>query len=220
MKLFSAIIFYTFLIISCTPQATPIDSTKDNTQYPEQDVIEFKNTNSFATGINYVPPAFTIGEELKSYILKNKYNEDYAFIINMRIPCYKKRFFVYNLKKDSLLNLGLVSHGYKTETFKGKLIFSNIVNSNQSSLGRYKVGVSYTGMWGFSYRLHGLDTSNSRAFERAVVMHSYPTIPIDEVSEEPIAFSYGCPMVAPAFLLILKGYISKAKKPIILSIIY
>ncbi len=215
---------------SCTPSSYPTSNTVDNTKYAEQKVFDYASTPSYANGVKYIPPPFTIGEELKkvkthykelkSYILKNKYNEDYAFIINMKIPCYKKRFFVYNLKKDSLLNLGLVAHGYKSETFKGKLIFSNIPNSNQSSLGRYKVGVSYTGMWGFSYRLHGLDTSNNKAFERAVVMHSYPTIPMQEINEEPIAFSYGCPMVAPEFLQILKGYLSKAKKPIILSIIY
>jgi hypothetical protein len=158
---------------------------------------------------------------LKEYAAKNKCNQDYAFIIDMRIPSYKKRFFVYNLKKDSLLTSGLVAHGTGSETFKGELVFSNTPDSRCSSLGKYKIGTSYNGIWGFSYRLTGLDSTNSKALQRAIVLHSLSCIPDNETDEYPICFSYGCPMVSPAFLQQLKGYISKqGKNPILLSIIY
>lgn len=158
---------------------------------------------------------------LKEYAIKNKYNQDYAFIIDMRIPSFKKRFFVYNLKKDSLLNSSFVAHGTGSETFRGELIFSNLPDSRCSSLGKYKIGTSYKGMYGFSYRLQGLDSTNNKALERSIVLHGHGCVPENESDEYPICFSYGCPMVSTAFLQDLKGYINKqGKNPILLSIIY
>lgn len=179
----------------------------------------------------YLVPAYEMNAEmlkvqnnraiLKSYAVKNKCNQDYAFIIDMRIPSYKKRFFVYNLKKDSLIASALVAHGTGSETFKGELVFSNTPDSRCTSLGKYKISSSYKGLYGFSYRLIGLDSTNNKALQRAIVLHSLSCIPDEEADEYPICFSYGCPMVSPAFLQQLKGYISKqGKNPILLSIIY
>ena len=179
----------------------------------------------------YLVPAFEMNTEmikiknsrilLKDYAIKNKCNQDYGFIIDMRIPSYKKRFFVYNLKKDSLMNSGFVAHGTGSETFKGELVFSNTPDSRCTSLGKYKIGASYKGMYGFSYRLLGLDSTNNKAMQRAIVLHGHNCVPNTETDEYPICFSYGCPMVSVNFLQQLKGYISKqGKNPILLSIIY
>ena len=179
----------------------------------------------------YLVPAFEMNTEmmkvknnrtlLKDYALKNKCNQDYGFIIDMRIPSYKKRFFVYNLKKDSLINSGFVAHGTGSETFKGELVFSNTPDSRCTSLGKYKIGVSYKGMYGFSYRLFGLDSTNNKAMQRAIVLHGHSCVPDKETDEYPICFSYGCPMVSVNFLQQLKGYITKqGKNPILMSIIY
>jgi L,D-transpeptidase catalytic domain len=184
-------------------------------------------TNSFT----YSVPAYEMNTEirrvrntqlqLKQYAAKNKCNQDYAFVIDMRIPSYKKRFFVYNLKRDSIIASGLVAHGIGSETFRGELIFSNTPDSRCSSLGKYKIGSSYSGLWGFSYRLQGLDSTNNKALMRAVVLHSLDCVPDIEPNESPICFSYGCPMVSPAFLQKLKGYISKqGKTPILMEMIY
>jgi hypothetical protein len=76
-------------------------------------------------------------------------------------------------------------------------------------------------MYGFSYRLLGLDSTNNKALERAIVLHGHSCVPDKEADAYPICFSYGCPMVSPTFLQQLKGYISKqGKKPILMSIIY
>jgi hypothetical protein len=119
------------------------------------------------------------------------------------------------------MSTALVSHGIGSETFRGKLIFSNTPNSNMSSLGKYKIGASYTGKWGFSYRLHGLDSTNNKAFERAVVLHSYSTIPDEPINDNPIALSQGCPMVSPNYLQKIKSYVASDKKrPILMNIFY
>jgi hypothetical protein len=76
-------------------------------------------------------------------------------------------------------------------------------------------------MYGFSYKLQGLDSTNNKAFERAIVLHGHACVPDEQKSEWPICFSYGCPMVSTKFLQTLKGYISKqGKTPILMEIIY
>jgi hypothetical protein len=159
--------------------------------------------------------------ELELYAAKNKCNTKYAFVVDMRIPSFKKRFFVFDLKKDSIINSGYVAHGTGSETFRNELLFSNIPDSRCTSLGKYKIGASYKGIYGFSYRLHGLDSSNSKALERAIVLHGHSCMPEVAYDDYPICFSYGCPMVSVKFLQVLKSYISKqGKEPILLSIIY
>ncbi len=181
--------------------------------------------------LNYAVPSYEINTEmrrvqntelnLKQFSIKNKCNQDYAFVIDMRLPSYKKRFFVYNLKRDSIVANGFVAHGTGSETFKGELVFSNVPDSRCTSLGKYKIGGSYNGMYGFSYKLTGLDITNNKAFERAIVLHGHSCVPDEQTNDWPICFSYGCPMVSPNFLLKLKGYISKqGKTPILMEIIY
>lgn len=190
-----------------------------------------KSKNATATSYKYLPPEFDMETEmdkvdnnrmeLLEYARKNKCNTNYAFVIDMHIPIFKKRFFIYNLKNDSLLGSGFVAHGIGSETFKGELVFSNVPDSRSTSLGKYKIGTSYKGMWGFSYRLQGLDSTNNNALKRAIVLHGHVSVPDTETNDYPICFSYGCPMVSPNFLQVLKGYISKqGKTPILLSIIY
>ena len=138
----------------------------------------------------------------------------------MSIPSGKKRFFVYNIKKDSLEYSSLVAHGFGSyNPDRGdQLEFSNIPNSFMTSLGRYKIGNSYYGAFGLAYKLYGLDNTNSNAYERAIVLHSYTTIPESETYPSHICESAGCPMVNSSFLAILGKYIRSSQKPILLWI--
>lgn len=155
-----------------------------------------------------------------AYIKKNNYSTDYIFLIDMSIPSGKNRFFVYNLKKDTLECSSLVAHGFGS-TIKGTecdLIFSNNNYSCKTSLGKYKIGALYKGLYGMAYKLYGLDTSNSKAFERAIVLHSDVHIPDNETYPAKIFQSAGCPAVSPTFLPILGKYIKGSKKPILMWI--
>jgi hypothetical protein len=78
----------------------------------------------------------------KDYVDENGFDVSYCFMIDMRLPSGKNRFFVYNLLKDSLEAAGLVTHGKGSESESGNLIFSNTPNSNCTSLGKYKIGNS------------------------------------------------------------------------------
>lgn len=158
----------------------------------------------------------TISAELKSFSEKKGYNNEIAFLVDMNIPSGRRRFFVYNMKKDSIELAGLVTHGYGSA--KSAIEFSNVPGSYCTSLGRYKVGASYNGRFGLAFKLHGLDKTNDKAFERFVVLHAHDCVPAEEVEPLSICESQGCPTVAPAFLLKLKSFIDASSKPILLNI--
>ncbi len=159
-------------------------------------------------------------ELAKDYVDENGFDVSYCFMIDMRLPSGKNRFFVYNLLKDSLEAAGLVTHGKGSESESGSLIFSNMPNSNCTSLGKYKIGTSYNGNFGLSYKLMGLDKTNSRALDRAVVLHSYYGVPAAEVYPSSICVSEGCPAVSAPFFIQLKGYMDESQEPILLWIYY
>jgi len=159
--------------------------------------------------------------QVKNYVNDMGYNTEYCFFIDMRIPSGKNRFFVYNLKDDSIEIAGLVAHGRGSDIGSpDALVFSNEPNSYCTSLGKYKLGGSYSGSFGLSYKLYGLDKTNNRAFERSVVLHSFCGVPNKEVYPAPICKSEGCPTVSPAFLAQLKTYLDNSDKPVLLWIYY
>lgn len=156
----------------------------------------------------------------KIYNQAELYDNDHCFLVDMRIASGKKRFFVYDLKKDSIEACGLVTHGSGSDKGTGEFYFSNIPNSNCTSLGKYKIGNAYNGKFGLAFKLYGLDNTNNKAYERFVVLHSHSCVPEAEVSPLPICESWGCPTVSPTFLAVLQKYIDKANKPILLWIYY
>ncbi len=155
---------------------------------------------------------------LQEYIKTNNYNAEYVFLIDMSIPSGKNRFFVYNLKKDAVEKSSLVTHGVGSNRYENDdpLEFSNEPESKKTSEGRYKIGKSYFGKFGLAYKLHGLDATNSKAYERDIVLHSHARVPEKECFPEYIIVSAGCPTVSPAFLSTLDKYIKASSKPILL----
>ena len=153
----------------------------------------------------------------KSFVQKKGVNETFCFMIDMSLPSGQNRFFIYNLKKDTIQNAGLAAHGNCYQNWLAGRRYSNAVGSGCTSLGKYKIGAHYTGNFGYSYKLHGLDNSNNNAFERTVVLHAHSCVPEKEVSDE-ICQSNGCPTVSPDFLIQLKTIINASKKPVLLWI--
>lgn len=153
--------------------------------------------------------------EAKSFVKQKAYNNNYCFLIDMSLSSGQNRFFIYNLKKDSIESSGLVAHGNCFEYWLEGRRYSNEVGSGCTSLGKYKIGSSYTGKWGYSYKLHGLDSTNNNALERTVVLHGHSCVPDKEVADE-ICQSNGCPTVSPAFLQKLKFIINSSEKPVLL----
>jgi hypothetical protein len=129
---------------------------------------------------------------------KNGYNESTCFLIDMTLPSGQERFFIYDLEKDTIQRAGLVTHGRCNEMWLEGRKYSNVPGCGCSSLGKYKVGYSYSGTFGLAFKLYGLDKTNSNAFKRYVVLHSHECVPESEVQDE-ICQSDGCPTVSPNF---------------------
>jgi hypothetical protein len=154
--------------------------------------------------------------DLRTYAKRKGFSTEYCFLIDMSLPSGKNRFFIYDLEKDSITAAGLVAHGSCNTVFLRKARFSNTPNCGCSSVGRYKVGYPYKGRFGKAYKLHGLDSTNSNAFKRAVVLHAYDCIPDREIYPLSACNSLGCPMVSYRFLSKAAAVIDKAKKPVLL----
>ena len=67
----------------------------------------------------------------------------------------------------------LVAHGRGSDPEHSGWLqsFSNSHGSLATSRGAYVTGERYSGKYGLSLRLRGLDDSNDQAFERAIVIH-------------------------------------------------
>ena len=157
---------------------------------------------------------------LHDYLEVENFNTTVCFFVDMNINPGKKRFFVYNLEKDSVEMAGLVTHGSGSYRSESSLYFSNEPGSNCTSLGKYKIGKPYNGKFGLAYKLYGLDKTNDNAFERFVVLHSHSCVPQEEVYPGSICESWGCPTVSPIFLQSLKKINDASEKPILLKIFY
>lgn len=158
---------------------------------------------------------------IKQFINKNtKYNSDLAFFIDMRIMSGKNRFIVYDLKNNTIIDQGLVAHGFGSETEnKEELQFSNTKNSLCTSLGKYYVGGNYVGQFGKAYKLYGLDPTNNNALARNIVLHKYGKVPYEE-QDQTICHSFGCPMVNEKYYTRIEKIIDNSKNNIILDIYY
>lgn len=154
--------------------------------------------------------------ELKVYVKQQNANTKYAILIDMNIPAWENRFFVVNLVTDSILFSGKVCHGQGTTMSRIEVPVSNVVGSNCTSLGRYAIGEKYNGKFGLSYKLHGLDSTNSNAYKRYVVFHSFAGV--DEMSPSYIIFSDGCPTVSPKVLSATAQLLDASSKPLMMWI--
>ncbi len=156
----------------------------------------------------------------KDFVRTHGFSQTRCFLVDMRLPSGMKRFFVYNFRKDTVELSGLVTHGSGSETDSTDLLFSNRPNSYCTSLGRYKIGKPYQGAFGLAYKLYGLDETNDKAFDRAVVLHGHSCVPDAEVYPGTICLSLGCPTVSPAFLTHLQDYLDNSAAPVLLWIYY
>lgn len=185
----------------------------------------------------FIPPAYTMrkaekgndkyslttlqlkAKKIKAFAAANNYDTTVAFFIDMQVKSGKDRFMVVDLANNTIIKKGLVAHGKGNEKFTFDRKFSNDEGSNCTSLGLYKIGKAYNGAFGLSYKLYGLNKTNSNALKRYVVLHAMGSIPNEE-SLYPITQTEGCPAVSPEFLDQLAGILDNSTKRILLYIYY
>lgn len=120
-------------------------------------------------------------------------NSEYLTIVDLSQPSRNKRFYIVDMKKDSLAWNTYVSHGKNSGVDMARN-FSNDFNSNKSSLGFYITKSTYQGKHGLSLRIDGLeDGFNDNAEARGVVVHGAPYVNAGRVNSDYMGRSQGCP---------------------------
>ena len=161
---------------------------------------------------------------LKEYCRKKNLSKNYAIIVDYSIPSGKHRFFVCDLKKEKIIASSLCAHGVGKGSTVFKPIFSNEIGSNCSSLGHYKITGSHqmssSGLP--SFRLQGLDTSNSNAMKRGILIHSAKLVSYCRLGIYPFylpldrRISSGCFAIDIDMMDVVGDLVDKEKEPILL----
>lgn len=158
------------------------------------------------------------------YCKEKGFDTNICILIDMKIHPGKNRLFVWDFNKDTVIHSGLCCHGAGGKSTVLRPEFSNIPGSNCTSLGKYKIGKRSYSKWGINvhYKLHGLEKTNDKAFERIVVLHSHTPVPNKEIYPLvlPMGYSLGCPVVSNEMMKIMDELFKKTKKPVLLWIYY
>jgi hypothetical protein len=164
-------------------------------------------------------------KEALVFCKQNNFNTDFCILIDLKDHSGKKRACIWSFKKDTVLLKGMCSHGCGSNPWggtstKNNPVFSNVPDSHCSSLGKYKVAKRGYSSWGINvnYQLQGLESTNSNALKRQIVLHSWEDVPADEVFPDGIPEGWGCPAVSNEFMTELDRKLKNAEKPVLLWI--
>jgi hypothetical protein len=159
--------------------------------------------------------------EALAFCKQNKMDTSIAIMVDMSMHSGKNRIFVYDFKQKEIIIEGLCAHGVGGGSTATKPVFSNKEGSYCTSLGKYKVkGRSYSN-WGINvhYKMYGLEKTNSNAFKRIVVLHSYSLVPDQEIYPQTLfGQSAGCPVLSDGTMQKIDALLKTKKKPVLLWI--
>lgn len=145
-------------------------------------------------------PQYPKGVELACLYLakdpKDKFeNPRYIAEIDYSKNSKEKRLAVYD-RVANTVEFHKCAHGSGSGNTKhdGNCVeFSNSNGSHMTCLGAFETGDTYNGSNGLSLRLHGLDSTNDNAYERAIVMHGADYV--NDQDSKVSGRSWGCPAV-------------------------
>lgn len=121
-------------------------------------------------------------------------NDQVISIADFSKSSCKKRLFVIDLKNCKLLFNTYVAHGMNSGQEYARQ-FSNVPESNKSSLGFYETADTYNGKHGYSLHLVGMEKGiNDNAYRRDIVMHAADYVNENFINSKGyLGRSQGCP---------------------------
>lgn len=123
-------------------------------------------------------------------------NSRYLSIADFSKPSNEQRFYIIDMFLQTVVLQTLMAHGKNSGTLFAKY-FSNRNRSNQSSLGFYITGSTYSGKHGKSLELEGVEKGiNDKAHQRAIVLHGADYVSNNYIHQQGfLGRSLGCPAV-------------------------
>lgn len=195
-------IFFLFANFTCTQNSTKSRQTKTH-----ENGISISKTQKKA-------------KEANAFCKAKGYNTHLCILIDMSVHSGLNRFVLWDFEKDTIIHTSLVGHGccdnnWNTDESKDNPTFSNIDGSHCSALGKYKIGQRAYSNWGvhIKYELHGLESSNSNAYARLIVFHSWEAVSNQEVYPNGTPEGWGCPTLSNESFLKVDSIISKSETP-------
>ncbi len=189
LALFALMSFATNLSKEKHPKKYAFSYVKNNTN-----VFNSLDSNNFQ-----LPKEESFSKALEGYyLLKSKgfIKKEFLTIIDFSLSSSIKRMWIIDMNQNKIILNSLVAHG-KNSGEEYAEDFSNLNQSNKSSLGFFLTGETYNGKHGLSLKLDGLEKGiNDNARKREVVVHG-----ADYVSEsfinnnKRLGRSQGCPAV-------------------------
>jgi hypothetical protein len=125
-------------------------------------------------------------------------NTRYIALVNYRQPSWERRFYLIEPDSGRLVSSYVVAHGRGSDPDHDGYAdrFSDDEGSHMSSLGFFRTGETYMSRsdgHGLSMRLTGLSESNSKAYERDIVIHgNWYMEPSVLAKQSKAGRSYGC----------------------------
>ncbi|MBD5282975.1 MAG: hypothetical protein HDS33_08130 [Bacteroides sp.] len=167
--------------------------------------------------------AAEVRDEVRSFTRLNGFNEEYCVIVDFSRHSGRYRYYLYDIVNDRIAEQGLVAHGGgRNGECRREPKFSNVVGSNLSSPGKYRIGrqrkthFRIRGEHCDCLELHGLESSNSNAYSRAILIHTglrytFPTFPL-----RTIPTSHGCFTVGDEVFEATAEIVRNSGKPVLL----
>ena len=120
-------------------------------------------------------------------------NPRFLTLIDLGRHSSQPRLFLIDIETGKYETL-LVAHGRGSDRDHDGYAesFSNRIGSRMSSLGAYVTADTYYGRHGLSLRLVGLNPTNDKAMERAIVMHGADYV---APGRDRMGRSWGCPAI-------------------------
>jgi hypothetical protein len=138
------------------------------------------------------------------------WRRDIAGIADFAVHSALPRFHFANLEAGTVTSWR-VAHGTGSDPEHDGWLkhFSNVEGSNATSRGAYVTWEWYTGRYGTSVRLGGLDPDNSNALDRLIVMHAAEYARPEHVDRwGRLGRSNGCFALAPDDFLVALTHLS------------
>jgi len=148
---------------------------------PARALAEATTAETAVTSVPAAPSPLTpyerkildIAAREKSRLGAKLWRTDLVGVADYAMPSWKPRLHFANLESGTVRSF-LAAHGRGSDPEHDGWLksFSNVPGSEATSRGAYLTCEWYKGKYGTSIRLVGLDTDNSLALDRAIVMHS------------------------------------------------
>jgi len=121
----------------------------------------------------YERRVFEIASRQRDRVAGQLWRGDIVGVADYGLPSWRPRLHFANLETGTMRSF-LLAHGKGSDPEHDGWLkwFSKVPESEASSRGAYLTCEWYSGKYGTSIRLVGLDEDNSTALERAIVMHS------------------------------------------------